>query len=799
MKLLSLSFVLALVCSFSFANPPTVTVLKSGFIYEKAPFPSCHASTIVELKPNHLMAAWFGGTDEGEPDVGIWIADCKNGNWSTPRQIAIDTLNGKHRYPCWNPVLFKTKEGKLMLFYKVGPSPREWWGMWRISANDGKTWSAPTRLPNGMLGPIKNKPIQLPNGDILYPTSTESLDERVWHVHLEKSDKNGQNWQKITLDNGNFGAIQPSILRYANGKMQILCRSRQGAVVESWSYDGGKSWTALQKTSLPNPNAGTDAVTLRNSTQILVYNPIKKGRHKLVVAASHDGVHWQDIHVLEDSQGEFSYPAVIQTSNNNIEITYTHQRKHIKHVSLRVADVLPPLPVGPVPTKAQLAWHQMELNAFVHFTTNTFTDLEWGYGDEKPSIFNPTAMNVEQWAETFQKAGFKGVILTCKHHDGFCLFPSQYTAHSVKNSPYRGGKGDVVREVADACKKFGLKFGVYLSPWDRNHPEYGRTAYVEYYRNQLKEVFTNYGPVFEMWFDGANGGDGYYGGAREKRRIDGQTYYDWPTTLDQIRAIAPDVIFFSDAGPGVRWCGNERGIAGETNWNTITPDTLYAGKAGIEQLLNTGSEDGTHWIPSEVDVSIRPGWFYHASEDDKVRSPQNLMEIYLSSVGRGSTLLLNVPPDRRGLLHEKDVKSLLEWRALLDQTFSTNLAANAKVEASHTRGRDFGASYLTDQNPNTYWAAHDGTTTATLTLTLGKDECCIQFLKLKEYIALGQRVKAFYVEGYHSKTKQWKKIAEGTTIGYQRILKINAFNMRKLRIHITAAKASPVLSEIAVY
>jgi len=226
---------------------------------------------------------------------------------------------------------------------------------------------------------------------------------------------------------------------------------------------------------------------------------------------------------------------------------------------------------------------------------------------KKEDIFNPTNLNTDQWLSTLKDAGMKGVILTCKHHDGFCLWPSAYTEHSVKNSPYKNGKGDIVKEVSESAKKFGLKFGVYLSPWDRNHKDYGKPEYITYYRNQLKELFTGYGPIFEMWFDGANGGDGYYGGKREVRQIDRKTYYDWPTTLEMVRQIQPQVLFFSDAGPDIRWVGNEQGLAGETNWNTITPDTLYPGKADIGNLLSTGSENGTRWIPAEVDVSIRPG------------------------------------------------------------------------------------------------------------------------------------------------------------------------------------------------
>jgi alpha-L-fucosidase len=455
----------------------------------------------------------------------------------------------------------------------------------------------------------------------------------------------------------------------------------------------------------------------------------------------------------------------------------------------------PPSPLLPLPSEAQMAWHEMETNAFVHFTTNTFTDKEWGYGDEKPAVFNPTELNVEQWITTLKAAGFKGVILTTKHHDGFCLWPSSYTEHSVKNSPYRR---DIVKEVSDACKKHGLKFGIYLSPWDRNRADYGSPAYIEYYRNQLKELFEHYGPVFEMWFDGANGGDGYYGGAREKRKIDGRTYYDWPGTLDVVRKLEPEVIFFSDAGPGVRWVGNEKGIAGETNWNCITPDTLYAGKASIEALLNSGSEKGTHWIPSEVDVSIRPGWFYHAAEDSLVKTPAKLFDIYLTSVGRGSTLLLNVPPDRRGLIHEKDVEVLTKWRQLIRKEFGTNLTQGAATKVSSYRGESdtYNADKTIDQNPGTYWATDDSIATGEVELTLSGEKR-VKYIVLQEYIRLGQRVKAFEV--YSWKDGHWKLIGDGTTIGYKRILKTDPVLTDKIKIVIKDSKACPLISNIEVY
>lgn len=457
-----------------------------------------------------------------------------------------------------------------------------------------------------------------------------------------------------------------------------------------------------------------------------------------------------------------------------------------------------PAPVLPVPSKAQLAWHEMELNAFIHFTTNTFTDLEWGYGNESPSVFNPTAVDANQWISTLKNAGFKMAILTCKHHDGFCLWPSKYTEHSIKNSPYKNGEGNIVKEVAEACKKNGLKFGIYISPWDRNHAGYGTEEYITYYRNQLRELLSEYGPVTEMWFDGANGGDGFYGGANETRKINGRTYYDWPTTMNMVKEYEPEIIFFSDAGPGVRWVGNERGVAGETNWNTITTDTLYAGKAGIENLLQTGSADGKQWVPAEVDVSIRPGWFYHAKEDSLVKSPEKLFDIYLTSVGRGSTLLLNVPPDRRGLFHEIDVASLQGFKKILDREFNRNIAEKAKVTASSVRGKSkkFAAWNITDGDKNSYWATDDKILTGSFEIDL-KNPSLVKYILLQEYITLGQRVNQFTVEAFAN--GQWNKVASGTTIGYKRILKIDPVSTQKIRVNISGSKACPLISNVEIY
>lgn len=461
-------------------------------------------------------------------------------------------------------------------------------------------------------------------------------------------------------------------------------------------------------------------------------------------------------------------------------------------------EILPPVPVLPLPTPAQVQWHEMEQNAFIHFTTNTYTDLEWGFGDEDPTIFNPSEFNADQWISTFKDAGFNGAILTCKHHDGFCLWPSKYTEHSIKNTPFENGRGDIVKAVAEACKKYGLKFGVYLSPWDRNHPDYGRPKYIDYYRSQLQEIFLNYGPIFEMWFDGANGGTGYYGGANEKRAIDGSAYYQWPVTMGLVKEMEPNILFFSDAGPGVRWVGNERGTAGETNWNSITPDTLFAGKPGIQDLLNTGHPEGTHWIPAEVDVSIRPGWFYHQKEDSLVKSAEKLFEIYLTSVGRGSTLLLNVPPDKRGLLNEKDVAVLKAWRKLIDETFKTNLAAQASIEASAYRGNNerYDPSKINDGEKETYWATDDGVTTGWLEINLNHIKE-VKYLLIQEYIQSGQRVSSFNVESWNG--QEWKPLASATTIGYKRILKFDPVKTDKLRLNITASKACPLISNVEVY
>lgn len=468
----------------------------------------------------------------------------------------------------------------------------------------------------------------------------------------------------------------------------------------------------------------------------------------------------------------------------------------------RLAAVEPPAPYGPVPAARQLSWQQMEFIGFLHFTVNTFTDKEWGDGDESEKVFNPLAFDAGQIVRTAKDAGMKELILTCKHHDGFCLWPSKYTGHSVTNSPWKNGGGDVVREISDACHREGLKFGTYLSPWDRNQKDYGRPEYLTYYRNQLRELLTGYGPVSEVWFDGANGGTGYYGGARETRRIDNRTYYDWPDTWQMVRELQPAACMFSDGGPDVRWVGNEDGRAGDPCWATLNAGEFGPGygpkSGGYNERLNSGDRNGTNWLPAECDVSIRPGWFYHASEDDKVKTPDQLLDLYYASVGRGAVWLLNLPPDRRGQIHENDVKSLREFRRRLDATFDHDLAARATVTASNVRGGDarFAPANVSDADRNTYWSTDDAVTNAQLVLDLGQP-ATFNVVRLREFLPLGQRIEAFALDQW--KDQQWAEFASGTSIGNCCLIRGRMISTDKIRLRIVKAPACPAISEIGLF
>lgn len=458
---------------------------------------------------------------------------------------------------------------------------------------------------------------------------------------------------------------------------------------------------------------------------------------------------------------------------------------------------------GPVPNENQIALQDMEEYAFLHYSMNTYTDQEWGYGDEDLNLFNPSKLDARQWVRTCKEAGMKGIILTAKHHCGFCLWPSEYTEFSVKNTPWKDGKGDIVKDVADACREYGLKFAVYLSPWDRNHAEYGRPEYVTYFRNQLRELLTNYGESFEVWFDGANGGNGWYGGANETRRIDRTTYYEWPETYQMIRELQPKAVIWNDGSDrgDLRWVGTEAGYVGETNWSLLNHDGPVP-----EQMLRYGLEDGDSWVPGETNTSIRPGWFYHTYEDARVKSLSKLMDTYYKSVGRNSTLLLNFPITPDGLIHPVDSARGVAFKKMVDEVFRTDLALDAKLTASNVRGnsKKFGAAKANDGNYETYWATDDDVTEASLTIDFGKPTTFNRFMA-SEYIRLGQRVKKFSLEAlvdgkWVALKDELVKDHDGlTTIGRKRIICFPDVTATQLRFTIVDSKACPLISNVGVY
>lgn len=446
----------------------------------------------------------------------------------------------------------------------------------------------------------------------------------------------------------------------------------------------------------------------------------------------------------------------------------------------------------PLPSQRQLEWQDLEYYAFIHFSINTFTDKEWGFGDESPTLFNPSELDTDQWARVISEAGMKGVVITAKHHDGFCLWPSDYTEHSVKNSPWKDGNGDLLKELSESCKKYGLKMGVYLSPWDRNHSDYGTEAYLDYYRKQLRELLSNYGPIFEVWFDGANGGDGFYGGANEMRKINNKTYYDWPNTHKIVRELQPKAVMFSDAGPDIRWVGNEKGYANQTTWSTINRDSIYPGMPDFSRF-SSGQELGSHWVPTETDVSIRPGWFYHSSEDDKVKSLEHLWDIYCNSVGLNSNLLLNLPVDRRGLIHENDVAALMDLKSKIDRVFETNSAEHASIKIEN-ENRVIGRKIITDRARETYLEVNQKD--SRIILELDQTIRSNLFI-IEEAIQNGQRIRSFQVELL--KGGQWEPIYEGTTIGNKRIIRFSTQEIKAIAIKITDFDHLAMISELGLY
>ena len=430
-------------------------------------------------------------------------------------------------------------------------------------------------------------------------------------------------------------------------------------------------------------------------------------------------------------------------------------------------------PCGPVPTEDQLWWQDLEMYAFIHYSMNTYTDQEWGFGNEDLQLFNPSDLDCRQWARVCKQAGMRGIIFTAKHHCGFCMWPSQYTEYSVKNTPWKQGKGDVVRELADACREEGLKFAVYLSPWDRNHPEYGRKEYVTYFRNQLRELLTNYGDIFEVWFDGANGGDGWYGGANEKRTIDRTTYYEWPETYRMIRLLQPHCLIWNDGSDrgDLRWVGTEAGNVGETNWSLLNKDGEVTWN-----MLHYGLEDGDSWVPGETNTSIRPGWFYHETENAHVKSLSKLMDTYYKSVGRNSTLLLNFPIAPNGRIHPIDSLRGIAFNKMIHEVFKTDLAANTKKNTKNNE----------------------------TIIDFGKPTAFNRFVA-EEDIRYGQRVKKFSLEAEIN--GKWQPLKDAlveqgdglTTIGHRRIICFPTVNATRLRLTILDAKCQPIIKRTSVY
>ena len=462
------------------------------------------------------------------------------------------------------------------------------------------------------------------------------------------------------------------------------------------------------------------------------------------------------------------------------------------------ASVEAPAPIGPLPSEHQVNWHKMEKYAFVHFGLNTFADKEWGYGDTPAATFNPSKLDCEQWARVAKEAGMQGIIITAKHHDGFCLWPTELTEYCIRNTPYKDGKGDIVGELKAACEKYGLKFGLYLSPWDRNVATYGTPEYVEYYHKQIEELTTRYGTLFEFWLDGANGGDGYYGGANETRSIDRRTYYNFPEIFAHILKNQPQAIIFSDGGPGCRWVGNENGVASATNWAFLRGDEVYPGYPEY-RTLQYGHADGTHWIPAECDVSIRPGWFFHDTENDKVKSVERLVDLYYRSVGHNASFLLNFPVDREGLIHPTDSANAVDAHKRVMAELSNNILAGIEGKVSNTRGGSFNAKAITDGDYDTYWATADDVTSATVEFALPEMRK-VNRMMLQEYIPLGQRVQEFLVE-YRS-GDQWTPISineETTTIGYKRLLRFATVETDGLRITIKSSRACPCINNIEAF
>lgn len=453
-----------------------------------------------------------------------------------------------------------------------------------------------------------------------------------------------------------------------------------------------------------------------------------------------------------------------------------------------LASAAPPEPYGATPTENQIAWQEMEYYGLIHFSLNTYTGQEWGYGDVDPKIFNPDKLDTDQWARIAKEAGMKGLILVAKHHDGFCLWPTETTDYNISASPWKGGKGDLVADFVASCKKFGIKPGIYISPWDRNHTEYGREGYVKAFHEQWRELMTLYGEdLFELWLDGANGGNGWYGGAKETRRI-GQDYYKYDALYAMMERLAPHAVVFEGKQyqHAVRWNGNERGLGAETVWS-ITDHRRNAYGEGIR--------GGPDWRPAEADTPLRPKWFYR--EGAKPRSPREMVDLWFASVGRNNTLNLGLSPDKSGLIPADDEEAMLELRRYFEENFARNLAAAATITAEGTRAGEFGVARLVDGDPHAYWASADGVKSASLTFSFA-EPTPLNCISLQEAIRLGQRVERFEVE-WLAEDGSWKSACKGTTIGWKRLLRFPTATTSGIRVRLESEAPCLAIGEIGLY
>ncbi len=745
--------------------------------------------------------------DYGNVDILLKTSNDQGKTWTKSKKIIDqDHLQSGNPAPVFDHTDPAYPQGRLFLFYnrgnaseyevRTGKGNRTVW--YTTSSNLGKQWDTPKEISDQVHFPKSHKTqpkdwrthantpghaIQFSKGEYkgrIYVPANHSTGEPKedysdYNTYGFFSDDHGQTW-KIS-DDVPFPSSNEAIgVVLDNGTLMLNIRDQSGKRKKrliALSENGGENWSQVFfDKALPSPTCQSSLLLDHNEEDpLLLYTGpnSEEKRHKLSVFVSKDqGKTWPIIR--EIYEGTSAYSDIAKLRDHSYGLLYERDEKGIYYAHFNKEWLLGnPLEFSePLPSERQLAWQELEYYAFVHFNMNTFTNQEWGYGDASPQLFNPSSLDTDQWAQTALAAGMKGIIITAKHHDGFCLWPSAYTEYSVKNSPWKNGEGDLIKELAESCKKYGLKMGVYLSPWDRNHPDYGKPEYLDYFRNQLTELLTNYGDIFEVWFDGANGGDGYYGGANDTRKVDKKNYYNWEKTIALVRKLQPNAVIFSDAGPDVRWVGNEQGQAHTTSWSPIFKDSVYGGMPDFNRFAS-GQENGTHWIPTETDVSIRPGWYYHKDQDSLVKSPQQLRDIYYNSIGKNSSLLLNLPVDARGRIHENDSTALIEFSKLIKKDFETDLALSAQLNSKDPYTQEVLFSKPTQFNS----------------------------IVLQEDIQFGQKVQSFEIMANTS--KGWRVVSEGTTIGNKRIIRFATQKAAHLKVRILKAKKTPNLKKIKIY